>query len=64
MATGNLQGCGKSYLIYMEASYMKNGTIDSKADAYWRAIRTRAGVDPDYNKTISATDMSIEALND
>lgn len=54
----------EAYLIYMEASYMKNGTIDSKADAYWRAIRTRAGVDPDYNKTIAATDMSIEALND
>jgi hypothetical protein len=42
----------------------KSGTIDSKADEYWRAIRTRAGVDPDYSKTITATDMSKEALND
>lgn len=54
----------EAYLIYIEASYLKNGNIDSKADAYWRAIRTRAGVDPDYNKTIAATDMSKEAGND
>lgn len=54
----------EAYLIYIEASYMKNGTIDSKANTYWRAIRTRAGVDPDYNKTIAATNMNIEAQND
>jgi len=54
----------EAYLIYMEASYLKNGTIDSKADKYWRALRERAGVDPDYTKTIAATDMSKEALND
>jgi len=50
----------EAYLIYLEASYMKNGNLDSKADAYWRALRTRAGVDPDYNKTIAATDLSKE----
>ena len=38
-------------LIYMEASYEKNGTVDGTADGYWRALRTRAKVDPDYNKT-------------
>jgi hypothetical protein len=54
----------EALLNYIEACYEKNGTIDSKADEYWRAIRTRAGVDPDYNKTITATDMSKEALND
>lgn len=54
----------EAYLIYLEASYMKNGNIDSKAASYWRAIRERAGVDPDYTKTIAATDMSKEALND
>lgn len=54
----------EAYLIYIEASYLKNGTIDSKADGYWRAIRTRAGVDPDYNKTIAATDMNEEAKCD
>lgn len=54
----------EAYLIYLEASYMKTGTIDTDADRYWRALRTRAGVDPDYNKTIAATDMSIEAQTD
>lgn len=54
----------EAYLIYIEASYLKNGNIDSKADSYWRAIRERAGVDADYNKTIAATNMSQEALND
>ena len=50
----------EAYLIYIEASYMKNGSIDATADKYWRAIRTRAGVDPDYNKTIAATDLTKE----
>ena len=54
----------EAYLNYIEASYMKKGTIDAVADRYWRALRTRAGVDADYNKTITATDMSIEALGD
>lgn len=54
----------EAYLIYIESSYEKNGTIDSKADSYWRALRTRAGVDPDYNKTIAATVMTEEAKND
>ncbi|MCW3787009.1 RagB/SusD family nutrient uptake outer membrane protein [Plebeiibacterium sediminum] len=54
----------EAYLIYMEASYEKNGSIDGKADSYWRAIRTRAGVNPDYNVTIAATDMAQEALYD
>jgi len=54
----------EAFLNYIEASYEKNGTIDGDADKYWKAIRTRAGVDPDYNKTISNTDMSKEALND
>lgn len=54
----------EAYLNYIEAEYVLNGKIDSKADAYWRAIRTRAGVDPDYTKTIAATDMNKEAEND
>ncbi|MFY9362778.1 MAG: RagB/SusD family nutrient uptake outer membrane protein, partial [Dysgonamonadaceae bacterium] len=33
-------------------------------DEYWRAIRSRAGVDTDYGRTIAATYMSKEALND
>ena len=51
------------YQNYIEASYLKNGNIDATADKYWKALRTRAGVDTDYQKTINATDMSKEALN-
>lgn len=54
----------ESYLIYIEAYYEKHGKIEGKADSYWRAIRKRAGVDTDYNKTIAATDLSKESLND
>ena len=50
----------EAYLNYMEACYMKNGTLDASAQQYWRAIRARAGVDTDFNKTIQATDMSKE----
>lgn len=50
----------EAYLIYIEASYLKNGSIDATADKYWRAIRERGGVDPDYNKTIAATDLAQE----
>lgn len=54
----------EAYLNYMEASYEKNGSLDGKASAYWRAIRNRAGVDPDYQKTIANTEMDMEAKND
>jgi len=54
----------EAYLNYIEASYEKNGNLDGDADKYWKAIRTRAGVDPDYSKTISSTDVSKEAPND
>ncbi|MCI1647702.1 MAG: RagB/SusD family nutrient uptake outer membrane protein [Bacteroides sp.] len=54
----------EALLNYMEASYEKNGTIDSYADEYWRILRKRANIDPDYNKTISLTNMSKEAEND
>jgi hypothetical protein len=48
----------------MEASYEKTGTLDGTATAYWKAIRERAGVDPDIQKTIAATDLVKEAAND
>ena len=54
----------ESYLNYMEAYYLRNGNLDAKAQSYWTQIRNRAGVDPDFNKTIAATDMSQEAKND
>lgn len=53
----------EAYLNYIEASYLKNVNIDATADKYWKALRARAGVDTDYQKTINATDMSKEALN-
>jgi len=53
----------EAYLIYMEASFEKTGTIDATADKYWKAIRVRAGIDPDYTKTIAATEMAKETLD-
>lgn len=50
----------EAYLNYMEACYMKNNSLDATAQSYWRAIRERAGVDPDFNKTIAATDLTRE----
>lgn len=54
----------EAYLNYIEAAYEKNGSLDGIAQAYWQTVRTRAGVDPDYNKTIAATNMTEEAKND
>lgn len=51
----------EAYLNYIEASYELNNSIDGKADQYWRAIRQRANIDPDYNKTIQATNIAKEA---
>ena len=50
----------EAYLNYIEACYEKNENLDAKAQSYWQAIRTRAQTDPDYNKTIAATDMNKE----
>lgn len=54
----------EAMLIYMEASYERNGNIDATAAKYWRALRRRAHVDEDFNKTIAATDMQQEAKGD
>lgn len=54
----------EAYLNYIEATYLLNGSLDTKSVAYWTAIRNRAGVDPDYMKTVAATDMQEEAKND
>ena len=50
----------EAYLIYIEASYLKEKKINATADAYWKAIRKRAGLDTDYAKTIAATDLTKE----
>mgnify|MGYP002657126003 FL=1 len=39
---------------------MKNGNVAGKAAQYWRVIRERAGLDPDFTKTINATDLNQE----
>jgi hypothetical protein len=54
----------EAYLNYIEASYLKEGTINGKASQYWSQIRARAGVNPDFSVTIAATDMQEEAKND
>lgn len=63
--TGSITFRGTEALLnYLEACYEKNGNIDATADSYWRALRTRAKVDPDYSKTIGATVMTEEAKGD
>lgn len=54
----------EAYLNYMEACYELYGTLDGNATQFWRAIRERARVDPDFEKTIAATIMAEEARND
>lgn len=54
----------EAYLNYIEAKYMRDKNLEGKADQYWKAIRTRAHVDPDYKKTIAATEMAQEAKGD
>ena len=54
----------EALLNYMEASYLKKGQLDSKAREYWKALRRRAGVSEDIDKTIAETDMNEEAKND
>lgn len=50
----------EAYLNYLEAYYERHGNLGGNCDKYWRALRVRAGIDPDYNKTIAATDLSKE----
>lgn len=51
----------EAYLNYIEASYLKNHTIDATARKYWDALRNRAGITVPIETTIAATDMSYEA---
>ena len=54
----------EAYLNYIEASYLSTGSINATASGYWRAIRERAGVDADFQKTIVATNMQLESNGD
>lgn len=50
----------EAYLNYIEADYELDNALDAKSDQYWRAIRERAGMNTDYQKTIQHTDLSQE----
>lgn len=50
----------EAMLNYIEAYYLRYGSLGGNCDKYWREIRKRAGVDDDYNATIAATDLGKE----
>lgn len=51
-------------LNYIEAYYERFHSLDGSATNYWKELRNRAKVNEDFNVTIAATNMSIEATND
>lgn len=54
----------EAYLNYIEAAYLKNGSLDAYATAYWKALRDRAGVDNDLDKTDRYTNIAQEGKTD
>ena len=48
------------YLDYIEAYYERYGNLGGNCDRYWKALRQRAGVDADYQKSIAATNLEQE----
>ncbi len=50
----------EAYLNYIEANYVLNGSLDGKSAEYWKALRRRAGVSEDYEKTINFTNLNLE----
>lgn len=54
----------EAYLNYIEASYLKNGSLDADATAYWKALRDRAGVDNNLDKTDRNTNIAKEGNTD
>lgn len=51
----------EAMLNYIEASYLRTGSLDATATGYWTAFRARAGITAPISTTIAATDMSKEA---
>ena len=51
----------EAMLNYVEASYLRNNTLDATAKGYWTALRERAGITAPIETTINATDMTKEA---
>lgn len=54
----------EALINYVEAYYERHGSLNDKAREYWKALRRRAHVSEDIDKTIAETDMSKEAEND
>ena len=51
----------EAMLNYIEASYLRTGSLDATSTGYWTALRARAGITAPISTTIAATDMSKEA---
>lgn len=51
----------EAMLNYIEASYLRKGSLDATATGYWTALRERAGITAPISTTIAATDMAKEA---
>lgn len=51
----------EAMLNYIEASYLRTGSLDATATGYWTALRERAGITAPISTTIAATDMTKEA---
>lgn len=51
----------EAMLNYIEASYLRTGSLNATATGYWTALRARAGITAPISTTIAATDMSKEA---
>ncbi|MFI3322752.1 MAG: RagB/SusD family nutrient uptake outer membrane protein [Rikenellaceae bacterium] len=55
----------EAYLNYIEAYYMRYGSLGGNATTYWEALRTRAGIEAGtIQNTIDALDLSKEAKYD
>ncbi|RGY99718.1 RagB/SusD family nutrient uptake outer membrane protein [Parabacteroides sp. AM58-2XD] len=54
----------EAYLNYIEACYLRSGTLDGSATMYWKSIRERAGVNPDLDLTDQNTNIAKEAETD
>ena len=50
----------EAYLNYLEAYYELHGNLQGNCDTYWKALRSRANVDTDYQNTINNTIMEKE----
>lgn len=54
----------EAYLNYIEAAYLKNGSLDATATRLWQQLRERAGVNSDFMVTVNNTDLQQEAQRD